>query len=160
MRLEAGDAVLWANAEVGTGISFGRRVMLRLPRKAIAPAVAISARGSCAAIPRETEGLRLLRQYLRRDAGPGSRDPRSAAADRRSLHDLMALTLGATGDAAFVAEDRGVRAARLRAVKDDVARNLTKATCRLTPLRRATRSRRAICGIVRAREHDILGIRA
>jgi hypothetical protein len=40
--------------------------------------------------------------------------------------DLMALTLGATGDAAGVAEDRGVRAARLRAIKDDVARNLAE----------------------------------
>jgi AraC-like DNA-binding protein len=40
------------------------------------------------------------------------------------VYDLMALTLGATGDAASAAEDRGLRAARLRAVKEDIVRNL------------------------------------
>ena len=63
--LEAGDAVLSTTAEVVTGISFGRRVMLRFPSKAIAPAVVDLGARVLHRIPRETEGLRLLRQYLR-----------------------------------------------------------------------------------------------
>jgi transcriptional regulator GlxA family with amidase domain len=40
------------------------------------------------------------------------------------VHDLIALTLGATRDAAEIAHGRGVRAARLAAVKDDIAKRL------------------------------------
>src|SRR5262249_1562793 len=39
--------------------------------------------------------------------------------------DLVATALGATGDAAELARRRGVRAARLRAVKRDVLANIT-----------------------------------
>src|SRR6185436_11678860 len=123
-RLEAGDAVLSANGEVGTGVSFGRRVLLRIPRQAIAPAVADLGARVLRRIPRETESLRLLRQYLR-----AIQDMDLATGDMQRLtvahvYDLVALTLGATRDAAGAAEERGVRAARLRGVKDDVARNL------------------------------------
>ena len=38
--------------------------------------------------------------------------------------DLVAVTLGATRDAAAAAEGRGIRAARLRAIKADVEANL------------------------------------
>jgi AraC-like DNA-binding protein len=41
------------------------------------------------------------------------------------MHDLAALAIGATADAAAVAGGRGVRAARLRAVKAYIAENLT-----------------------------------
>ena len=41
------------------------------------------------------------------------------------LHDLVALAIGATRDAAEVAGGRGVRAARLRAVKAYIVENLT-----------------------------------
>src|SRR4029077_20613264 len=38
--------------------------------------------------------------------------------------DLVAVTLGATRDAAALAEGRGIRAARLRAIKADIEANL------------------------------------
>jgi hypothetical protein len=41
------------------------------------------------------------------------------------VHDLVVLALGATRDAAAVANGRGVRAARLQGVKVDIAANLT-----------------------------------
>jgi AraC-like DNA-binding protein len=41
------------------------------------------------------------------------------------VHDLIAMALGATRDAAAVANGRGMRAARLKAVKADIAANLT-----------------------------------
>jgi AraC-like DNA-binding protein len=40
------------------------------------------------------------------------------------LHDLAALAIGATRDAAALATSRGVRAARLRAIKADIGENL------------------------------------
>jgi AraC-like DNA-binding protein len=40
------------------------------------------------------------------------------------VHDLIALTLGATRDAAEIAAGRGLRAARMRAIKADIAQNL------------------------------------
>ena len=124
VRLEAGDAVLCANAKVGTGLSFGRRVMFRVPYKAIAPAAADLGAWFQRRIPRETEGLRLLREYVRAMQDLDLATPGLQRVTVGHIYDLTALTLGATRDAASAAADRGVRAARLRAVKEDVARNL------------------------------------
>jgi AraC-like DNA-binding protein len=44
------------------------------------------------------------------------------------ISDLLALMLGAVGDGAAAAEGRGVSAARLRAIKDDVTRHLGSRT--------------------------------
>ena len=124
-RLESGDGVLSTTAEEATGLSFGRRVMCRVPHKAIAPAVVDLEARMLRRIPRETEGLRMLQRYLH------AMQDMDLAADLQRLtvahvYDLIALTLGATRDAASAAADRGVRAARLRAVKDDIARNLAE----------------------------------
>jgi AraC-like DNA-binding protein len=125
VRLEAGDAVLCTNAEVEAGTSFGRRVMLRVPRKAVAPAVLdVRTRFQRRRIPRETEGLRLLRQDLRAMQDLELATPTLQRLTVAHIYDLMALTLGAARDAAIAADDRGVRAARLRALKHDIARNL------------------------------------
>ena len=43
------------------------------------------------------------------------------------LCDLIAVTLGATRDGAAIAEGRGIRAARLRAIKNDIEAHLTHA---------------------------------
>jgi AraC-like DNA-binding protein len=125
-RVEAGDAVLWANAELGAGVSFGRRVMLRIPSKAIALAVGSPDLRLLRRIPRETEALRLLRQYLRGIEDLDLATPDMQRATVAHLTDLAVLTIGATRDAAYVAEDHGVRVARLRAVKEYIARNLAQ----------------------------------
>jgi len=44
------------------------------------------------------------------------------------MHDLAALAVGATRDAAAIARSRGVRAARLQAIKADVVKNLGQRT--------------------------------
>jgi AraC-like DNA-binding protein len=75
-------------------------------------------------IPRETEGLQLLRQYLGAIQDLDLATPDLQRLTAAHIYDLMALTLGATRNAAVAAEDRGVRAARLRTIKDDLARNL------------------------------------
>jgi AraC-like DNA-binding protein len=43
------------------------------------------------------------------------------------VYDLLAKTLGTTRDAAMLADGRGVRAARLATIKNDIARHLTDA---------------------------------
>jgi AraC-like DNA-binding protein len=137
VRLEAGDAVLCTNAEVEAGTSFGRRVMLRVPKKAIAPAVLdLGTRFQRRRIPRETEGLRLLRQDLRAMQDLDLATPALQRLTVAHIYDLLALTLGATrgGAAAVAAEDRGVRAARLRAVKDDIARDLAEGDISVTAI--------------------------
>src|SRR6185295_20086496 len=55
------------------------------------------------------------------------------------LCDLVSVTLGATNDAAAAAQGRGVRAARLRAIKGDIEAHLTDAD--LSPLAVARRHR-------------------
>jgi transcriptional regulator GlxA family with amidase domain len=42
------------------------------------------------------------------------------------IHDLVAIALGATRDAAEIAAGRGLRVARMRAVKADIAENLAE----------------------------------
>jgi len=69
--------------------------------------------------------LNLLRGY----ADALFDDPVLSAPDVRQLLvtqlcDLVAVTIGATRDAAAVAEGRGVRAARLRAIKADIEAHL------------------------------------
>jgi len=50
------------------------------------------------------------------------------------LYDLMAAMIGATRDAAELAEGRGLRAARLHAIKQDIARNLDQPDLSVTAL--------------------------
>jgi AraC-like DNA-binding protein len=77
---------------------------------------------------RNMDALRLLASYteaLRRQ-GPTS-DPRLAAQVANHVTDLVALALGACGDAAEIARGRGARAARLAAVKRAILADLSDA---------------------------------
>jgi AraC-like DNA-binding protein len=77
-------------------------------------------------IPPGTEALALLPGYLRMLCR--LTDPRVIERSVSYVYDLMALALGATSEAAAIANGRGVRAARLNAVKADIAANLTAHT--------------------------------
>lgn len=61
-QIGAGEAILNANGEVDSGISLGRRVLLRIPKQAIASSVIDLGGKLLRGIPRENEGLLLLRQ--------------------------------------------------------------------------------------------------
>jgi AraC-like DNA-binding protein len=72
-------------------------------------------------VPRGTEALQLLTRYVCLFEG----EQRLATPESRSLvvnhvYDLVALALGATRDAAAIANGRGVRAARLHAIKTEI----------------------------------------
>lgn len=72
------------------------------------------------------DALRLLQLYLMawRD-GADFADPAVSRLAATHVHDLLALALGAKPEAAEVARGRGMRAARLKAAKADIAANLT-----------------------------------
>jgi len=76
-------------------------------------------------IPHGTAMLSLLRSYV--DAvfnDPALAIPQMRQLIAAQLCDLVAVTLGATRDATTVAEGRGIRAARLSAIKADIEAHL------------------------------------
>jgi AraC-like DNA-binding protein len=122
--LQAGDAVLFPIPEAGFALSSPRSsrfLGLRLPHRLLAPFVPGLDRDPMRLIPGQTHSLRFLVDYLYRLGSIES--PRSAELDRAiEMHivDLVALSVGAHRDATAEAQDRGVRAARLQAIKADV----------------------------------------
>jgi AraC-like DNA-binding protein len=113
-----------------------RFIGLRLPRGELAPLVVNIDDPTLRIIPRDTRALRLLKSYI--CAAVTDEDAFTAPELQRlfvtHVHDLAALALGARLDAAVVAEGRGVRAARLRAIKSDVAANLCSGELTATAL--------------------------
>lgn len=126
VRLHAGDAVLCTNAAVATGASLGRRVIFRVPANAVSHGLPDMKTLASRRIPRDTEGLKLLRQYLR--AAQDGEMLETAGLQRLAVthvYDLMAMALsGMRGGR--MPDTTGIRAARLRAIKDDVARNIRR----------------------------------
>ena len=83
-------------------------------------------------IPRGTEAVTLLTHYVGAmlDAEAlASTEVRRAIVTH--LHDLIALGAGATRDSAAIARTRGVRAARLQAIKADITSHLVDETLTL-----------------------------
>jgi AraC-like DNA-binding protein len=119
-------AVLTSAAEAASAtISASRYLTFRVPRKAMALLVPDLQDSFARPIPGDTDALRLLIGYA------GVLEDRGAMAvpELRRLavahvHDLIALTLGASRDVSEAAKLRGARAARLRAVKVDIADHL------------------------------------
>lgn len=140
--LRDGDAMLMsysAGRTVNRPMLVDHRV-IRLPRALLRPLVPGIDDAVLGPIPRGTGMLNLLKGY----ADALFDDPAVAAPQMRQLIvaqlcDLVAVTIGATRDAAAVAEGRGIRAARLRAVKDDIEAHLTDGD--LTPVVVARRQR-------------------
>jgi AraC-like DNA-binding protein len=127
ISVRSGDAVFFA-AETGvvlnrpTPVEF---VAMRLPGKTLAPLLGEPGDDAMRLIPGGTRSLRLLIGYLRAlddEAALESPDLRQAVAVH--ICDLIALSVGANRDAIDVANQRGTRAARLQAIKTDIARNL------------------------------------
>lgn len=126
--IESGDAFLLPRGDRGS-IQLpqeGGFTIVRLPRAAVAVGAVNLEDGYCRRIPDETPALRLLKGYiglLQNDDGAFlAPDVQHAAVTH--VCDLVAVTLGATRDGAESARLRGVRAARLAAMKSDVVRHL------------------------------------
>jgi AraC-like DNA-binding protein len=127
VALGPGDAILFSCSEprtIGLPTPF-ETVTLKVPRKALGPL--LSGPDACLGRPvsSDSAALRLLLRYLE-----GLRQESSAVTTELQelavahVCDLLAIVFGATRDAAEIAKKRGVRAARLLAVKADIDRNL------------------------------------
>lgn len=98
--------------------------MLMVPRIALVSFVPDLEDTCTRLVPRGTEALRLLRAYianLREYADIA--DPTLCKVIATHIYDLMALAIGATRDGRQIAMARGVRAARMKAIKPDFATN-------------------------------------
>jgi AraC-like DNA-binding protein len=124
---EPGGGVLLSNANASTNVvpMPSRTVSLRVPRKPMAALVPALEDALVRPLPPGAGVLRLLVRYLDvlddEQALTTSELQRAVATH---IHDLCALALGATRDAAETAYGRGVRAARMRAIKGDIDENL------------------------------------
>jgi AraC-like DNA-binding protein len=117
-----------ADPGVVTIHSTSRFFSFRIARDTLRPAVGDLDACLQRTIPRETDSLRLLTSY----AGMIEGCEAITKPDVRSLiaahfHDLISVTLGASRDATEIARGRGIRAARLCAVKNDILENLVNA---------------------------------
>jgi AraC-like DNA-binding protein len=121
ISLGAGDAVLVLNAEPAAMIHSQLSTAVLVPRTALAPLVAQAEDMAMRLIPQRNDALRLLTGYLamvRDDLALATPELRHLVA--KHIHDLMAAAIGATRDGIAIAKERGVRAARLAAIKADV----------------------------------------
>jgi AraC-like DNA-binding protein len=119
-------AVLLSLADVGTVNipANARYVALRLPRKALAALAPRIDDAVMRPLPGDTEALQLLTAYVSGLNGQALSTPEIRHLFVTHVTDLAALVIGATRDAAAIAEGRGVRVARLRAIKADIANRL------------------------------------
>jgi len=102
-----------------------RVIGLQMSRAALTPLVRNVDDAVMRLIPRNIEVLRLLTSYVNvLGDSPALATPELGRLVVAHVYDLVALTIGATRDAAAVAQGRGVRAARLRAIKADIAENV------------------------------------
>ncbi|MDD7971076.1 helix-turn-helix transcriptional regulator [Roseinatronobacter alkalisoli] len=127
MCLTAGEAYLAPNECTGQSIyDMGAQgLSIAIPRAVLAPRLADRHLGQIAKLAPSPE-LRLLARYASAIMDEADALPLNAGRIVAThLHDLAALALGATRDAARHAKDKGVRAARLQAITIDIEANLS-----------------------------------
>jgi AraC-like DNA-binding protein len=124
--ISGGSAILFsAAAPVRIERTRSRFLLIGIPRALLEPMIASPASALMAPIPGTTEAVRLLTSYVALfsdDAAIEAQSLRQVIVHH--VHDLVALAIGSTRDAAQIACGRGLRAARLRAIKADIAQNL------------------------------------
>jgi AraC-like DNA-binding protein len=130
VELSAGEALLWSNAIPGGSLNnkpIDHLLTLAIPRTALTQTLANLDDALMRRIPRDNEALQLLTGYVGMLQGEvGTMSPELKAACGAHIQDLMTLALGANRDAAHLARGRGVRVARLQALKADILANLTR----------------------------------
>jgi AraC-like DNA-binding protein len=119
------EAVLASHADKGDLFSPGtsRSLVISAPRKTIAQVVGDPEAMLCRPLP-QSEVLRLLISYVQSTDGLNLESPGLGQAFATHLQDLMVLAIGATRDGEDMARGRGLRAARLAAIKLDIGRSL------------------------------------
>ena len=129
IALERGDAIAFSGADRGilTTLQTGRITTLEFPQGALIPLLENPRRTCAHRIPNQSLPLRLLRGYIQAarmaDSGHAPGLPSLAIAH---LYDLAAMALGAAREAQEMAIGRGVRAARLHAIKSDILAHIDR----------------------------------
>ena len=125
--LNTGDAVAFTGPEVGsvTTSTNGRLATIQFERGSLHRLLGDSAQSCARRIPARAPALLLLRRYLNAISafdllGEGTVRPLAI----EHVHDLAALAVGAGRHAEDVAKGRGVRAARLEALREDILSRL------------------------------------
>lgn len=121
-----GESILLSNGDAGGYIftSPARILALNLRRAALKPLLRDVDVTRLGPIPRN-DTLLLLENYLTAMAnGEALSSPELRRTVVAHVYDLVALAIGATRDAAGQAGERGLRAARLHAIKADIADSL------------------------------------
>ena len=124
-----GDAVLLSTADVlRIDVASGSRgLMVTLSRQRLASLAPGLEDAFMRPVPRDTEALQLLSRYVRLfDDQQSLATPELRSLVVNHVYDLVALALGPTRDAAAVANGRGVRAARLHAIKTEILNGLNR----------------------------------
>jgi AraC-like DNA-binding protein len=119
------EGVLMSAAERGTMLYTSRagQAAVCLPRKTIVAAVRDPEALLARLVPR-TEALMLLTSYISALDQRAMTSPELRQAFATHVTDLVILALGANSDAVEVARGRGLRAARLQAIKTDILAHL------------------------------------
>jgi AraC-like DNA-binding protein len=127
LNMGRGEAIILTGAEPSCfgGPDQNSVNLLRVPARLLSPLVADLEAAYGRTIPASHPALRLLVGYL----GILEEAETFAAPELRRqavshIHDLVALAIGAAGDPAETARCRGAGAARLRAIKQDIANRL------------------------------------
>jgi len=127
ITLEPGDAIALAGSDRGTLTTArsGRITTLEFPVGALQPLLKHGAEGCARRIPRDSLPLQLLHGYVH--AAHASESIAASGLPQLAithLYDLAAMAVGAAREAAEIASGRGVRAARLQAIKSDLLARL------------------------------------
>jgi AraC-like DNA-binding protein len=113
----------------------GDVLAVRFPRKLFAPLVKSVDESRLCHIPSTNPALRLLTNYAKMAWDEQTiASPEMQQLVAAHVYDLVAVAIGASRDAAEVARGGGVRAARLHAIKQDIARHLDEAELSLSTL--------------------------
>jgi AraC-like DNA-binding protein len=106
----------------------GRYLVVGMPRTVLAPMLANPDAAQMSVLPGTAEPFRLLVGYIDLLTKHTTLidTPEMLRLVVNHVHDLAAMALGATRDATEIAAGRGLRAARLRAIKADIAQHLAE----------------------------------
>jgi AraC-like DNA-binding protein len=128
VAVEAGGGFCTSNADVSTVFFPGaaRFTSIGLPRKLMTAMVPGVEDTLARSIPPDVSVLRLLARYLDvLEDAHALKAPELQHVATTHIHDLCALAIGATRDVAEIAMGRGLRAARLHALKADILQSLS-----------------------------------
>lgn len=130
LTVEDGSAVVLSNCDLNA-ITFtasqSRMISLNFTRRMLRPLLRDFDAILGHTIPKQIAPLRLLVTYIEALlTEPAPLAPEFVQLAVAHIYDLAALAMGATRDAAEIAKNRGLAAARLREIKSDIAANLSR----------------------------------